>query len=126
MTVLSKEIGDLLSSEEPVDVNGTRLRASGGSLESAMVKLPVVAVWQDGRINLEVGRCKNCRHWDSAPGADLLGRPLTNLDDEGRATCEVVTTMRVVGGLGEDGREPGPIWTAPEFGCVLFEPKGTP
>ena len=77
----------------------------------------------------EQGRCKDCRHWGPlietasefsvAPDEQSLGRRRCSIisDDERQKLAACVE--------GGDDLDDYGLWTAPDFGCVLFEPAAT-
>jgi len=70
-------------------------------------------------------RCKDCKHWKPSDDPHYLG------DDAPHRTCDRII---LAGWFGDEHEQPAPLaftqdgsgykavlWTAPDFGCVLFE-----
>lgn len=77
-----------------------------------------------------VGLCKDCKHWGEEP---QRGYGYPHMSDDGRRhLCTLINSKAIpsVCELPQVGLDSGDyassdaqLWTAPDFGCVLFEAK---
>ncbi len=75
---------------------------------------------------MEIGHCKTCKHW----GAGRV--PIIGFDPRGQKHCDRFSyeTARPNSDSarlesGDYASSNGSLWTAPEFGCVLWEERST-
>jgi hypothetical protein len=86
-----------------------------------------------------VGNCKDCSSWRRVKLTD--GTIAPEFDAEGRATCmrlgtyanskvQKIATVELkrnrAAMRGGELTHHAVVWTAPEFGCALFEPRAEP